>query len=126
MILAHGGQEAGYVFYIEDGELAYEYNGFGRLIKFPRVKIQPGKLNVELDFKATGNRQGFGTLLLNGTKVAEGQLGPTFYFVPYDGLDIGKDAHSPVSWDVYQKYGVFKYSGKIEQVTYIPGSYAPN
>ncbi len=126
VILAHGGQEVGYVFYIEDGELAYEYNSYGRLTKFPRVKLQPGKLNIELNFDATGKRQGSGTLSLNGKKVASGQLGLTFSGFPYEGLDIGKDARSPVSWDVYQKHGVFKYSGKIEQVTYTPGAYAPD
>ena len=125
VILAHGGQEIGYIFYIENGELAYEYNSYGRLIKFPRVKLQPGELNIELDFDATGNRQSSGTLLVNGQKVAAGELGLTFSGFPYEGLDIGKDARSPVSWDIYQKYGVFPYTDKIKQVTYTPGSPAP-
>jgi len=61
------------------------------------VKLQPGELNIELDFNATGNRQGSGTLLVNGQEVAAGELGLTFSGFPYEGLDIGKDARSPVS-----------------------------
>ncbi|MEH1824538.1 MAG: hypothetical protein V7L22_04075 [Nostoc sp.] len=126
MILAHGGQEAGYIFYIDNGKLFYEHNNYGQSIKFPPVSLQPGKLNIDLNYDALGKRQGSGTLSVNGKQVAAGQLGLTFGGFPYEGLDIGKDARSPVSWDLYKKYGVFKYTGAIKQVKYVPGSPAPD
>ncbi|WP_143855511.1 LamG domain-containing protein [Nostoc sp. 'Peltigera membranacea cyanobiont' 232] len=126
VILAHGGQEAGYIFYIDNGKLFYEHNSYGQSIKFPTVQLKPGQLNIDFNYDALGKRQGSGTLFVNGQQVAMGKLGLTFGGFPYEGLDIGKDARSPVSWDLYKKHGIFKYGGAIEQVKYIPGSPAPN
>ncbi|MBN3899666.1 MAG: arylsulfatase [Nostoc sp. NOS(2021)] len=126
VILAHGGQEVGYIFYIDDGKLFYEHNNYGQSIKFPPVPLQPGQLHIDFNYDALGKRQGSGTLSVNGQQVAAGKLGLTFGGFPYEGLDIGKDARSPVSWDLYKKYGVFKYTGAIEQVKYVPGSPAPD
>ncbi|MEH2135065.1 hypothetical protein [Nostoc sp.] len=111
MILAHGGQEAGYIFYIDDGKLFYEHNSYGQSIKFPAVQLQTGQLKIGFNYDALGKCQGSGTLFVNGQQVATGKLGLTFAGFPYEGLDIGKDARSPVSWDLYKKHGIFKYTG---------------
>ena len=45
---------------------------------------------------------------------------------PFEGIDVGIDRRSPVSWDVYERYGPFPYSGRLETVTYRPGELAPD
>jgi arylsulfatase len=117
------------VLYIENGELAYEYNAYGELIKLPGTKIKPGKLDVVFHYTATGKQMGQYTLSVNGNKYADGPLGPvTAGGAPHEGLDIGIDRRAPVSWDVYEKHGAFPYTGKgvIESVTYAPGPVAPD
>ena len=44
----------------------------------------------------------------------------------HEGLDIGLDRRAPVSWDVYQKHGAFRYTGTIRGVTIEPGARAPD
>jgi len=41
-------------------------------------------------------------------------------------LYIGLDRRAPVSWDVFQKHGSFRYTGTIRSVTIEPGSRAPD
>jgi arylsulfatase len=125
VIYAHGGQDAGYILYIENGELAYEYNSFGKMIKLPKAKIEPGRLEIVLDVKAIGKFMGEASLSVNGRKVSEGMVGPLLVAVAHEGLDIGLDRRAPVSYDIYAKHGAFPYTGKIESVTYVPGPYAP-
>jgi hypothetical protein len=131
VIFAEGGDDFGAILYIEKGELAFENIAFGKWTKFPRVPLQPGTLNIEFKLQAapikglwTGG--GTGTLYVNGNKAAEGTL-PAWSLsqgsligAPLDGLDIGLDRRAPISWDLYKKYGVFKYTGRIEQVSVTP------
>jgi arylsulfatase len=53
-------------------------------------------------------------------------LSPTLMAGFHEGLDIGLDRRAPVSWDVYQKYGSFPYTGTIHGVTIEPGARAPD
>jgi arylsulfatase len=45
---------------------------------------------------------------------------------PFEGIDVGIDRRSPVSWPVYERYGPFPYSGSIHTVRYEPGERAPD
>ncbi|OWY60476.1 hypothetical protein B7486_68975, partial [cyanobacterium TDX16] len=46
-------------------------------------------------------------------------------FAPFQGIDVGIDRRSPVSWSLYERHGAFPYSGEIDSVTYRPGNAAP-
>jgi arylsulfatase A-like enzyme len=134
IIFANGADDLGSILYIENGELAFENVGFGTWTKFPRVPLQPGILNIQFNLKAAAYNPanglntgaGSGSLYVNGTLVSQGNLPvwsantPSLLGEPLDGLDIGKDRRGPVSWDIFNKYGVFKYSGVIDQVTVTP------
>ena len=45
---------------------------------------------------------------------------------PFEGIDIGVDRRSPVSWDIYERHGPFSYTGDLQAVTYRPGELAPD
>ena len=45
---------------------------------------------------------------------------------PFQGIDVGIDRRSPVSWAVYQRHGTFPFSGALHQVAYLPGAPAPD
>jgi arylsulfatase len=47
------------------------------------------------------------------------------FLAPLEGIDVGIDRRSPVSWPVYERHGPFPYSGQLESVTYTPGEAAP-
>ena len=42
------------------------------------------------------------------------------------GIDVGIDRRSPVSWEIYTRHGAFPYAGALESVTYTAGAYAPD
>jgi arylsulfatase len=49
-----------------------------------------------------------------------------FGIAPFEGIDVGIDRRSPVSWDLYERFGPFPYSGTLHSVTYTPGEPAPD
>ena len=45
---------------------------------------------------------------------------------PFQGIDVGIDRRSPVSWELARAHGPYPYSGRIHGVTYEPGPPAPD
>ena len=82
---------------------------------------------VVVDVQAPGGR------IWNVSVSADGQIGTSLSdipqmigFLPWQGIDVGLNRRSPVSWDIYQRHGTFPYTGTIHQVTYTPGPPAPD
>ena len=44
----------------------------------------------------------------------------------FQGIDVGIDRKSPVSWRVHAEHGAFPFSGAIRDVRYQPGAPAPD
>jgi arylsulfatase len=40
---------------------------------------------------------------------------------PWTGISVGVDARGPVSWDLRERRGPFRYTGDLVAVTYTPG-----
>jgi arylsulfatase len=49
-----------------------------------------------------------------------------FGIAPFEGIDVGIDRRSPVSWEIYERFGPFPYSGTLHAVTYTPGEPGPD
>ncbi|PYM90757.1 MAG: hypothetical protein DME04_21540 [Candidatus Rokuibacteriota bacterium] len=127
VVWAIGEQIGGVVLYVEDGRLRLCYNGYGEFSELPPVALAAGEVEATLEYEALGNRQGRGRILLNGVEKTPWQaLSPTLMVGFHEGLDIGLDRRAPVSWDVYQKHGTFRYTGTIRGVTIEPGARAPD
>ena len=45
---------------------------------------------------------------------------------PFQGIDIGIDRGSPVSWQRYETDGPFPFTGTVRWVRYEPGELAPD
>ena len=45
---------------------------------------------------------------------------------PFEGIDVGIDRRSPVSWEIYERFGPFAYTGTLHSVAYVPGEDAPD
>jgi hypothetical protein len=48
--------------------------------------------------------------------IALSALSPTLIVGPFEGFDVGLDRHAPVIWKLYQRHGVYRYNGKIDEV----------
>ncbi|MCY3577042.1 MAG: arylsulfatase [bacterium] len=127
VLVAHGSQAAGYVLYVEDGALHFEVNSGGRYMIADPMNLPGECRQIEVDVQAPGGR------IWNVTVSADGQAGTTlsdipqmFGFLPWQGIDVGLNRRSPVSWDIHQRHGTFPYTGTIHQVTYTPGPPAPD
>lgn len=40
---------------------------------------------------------------------------------PWTGISVGVDARGPVSWDLRERRGPFRYTGDLRAITYAPG-----
>ena len=86
----------------------------------PVVTTTTRKATIRYEFTYDGGglgKGGTGTLLVNGKKVAEGQIEKTqaFAFSADEGADVGTDSETAVTDDY--KEGDNKFTGKIRKVT---------
>jgi arylsulfatase len=85
----------------------------------------PGQHDAVLEYEALGKRAGRGRILVDGLEmVAWSPLSPTLMVGPFEGFDVGLDRRAPVFWELFQRHGVYRYSGKIDEVWIDPGQRA--
>lgn len=128
ILVAHGGQEAGYVLWIEDRMVHLEINRYGLAEPVGSAALGDAVSEISVEFVAPGGARWDITVRVDGLVVfeREGLTQFTSSYLPFEGIDVGLDRRSPVSWDLYQRHGTFPYSGTIHQVTYIPRDSAPD
>jgi arylsulfatase len=128
MLVAHGDQGGGYALCIEDGVLTYIHNGFGVMTEVrAAAPLAPGRHDITLDVVNPGQLVWNVRLLVDGTEVAAHDGCRSFVgMAPFEGIDVGIDRRSPVSWRIYEQHGPFPYAGEIHHVTYTPGELAPD
>jgi arylsulfatase len=126
VLVAHGDQGGGYNVYIEDGHLRFAYNDYGNLHDVDAGALKPGSHVVTLRATAVDNFAWDFAVLVNGVSAAQlDHMNMLLWIAPLQGIDIGLDRRSPVSWPLYERYGSFRYTGSLASVTYIPGEPAP-
>ncbi|MBO0872136.1 MAG: arylsulfatase [Pseudonocardia sp.] len=115
VLLAHGDVCGGHVLFVRSGELHYEYNHQGTRyhVKAPMPQgAAPRQLSVR--FTRAGERRGVATLLCDGVEIGAGEIASTArYMIGWQGLTIGADTLSPVSWD-YE--AGFPFTGTLRHV----------
>jgi arylsulfatase A-like enzyme len=126
VLVAHGDQGGGYSVYVEDGRLLFAYNHYGIMALLDGGPLPPGAQTVVLR-ATTGAGFTWDFELCVGEAVVASMPGAQMLlgFAPFQGIDVGIDRRSPVSWSVYERHGSFPYSGALAAVTYRPGAAAP-
>jgi arylsulfatase len=122
VILSQAGRFGGWSLYFKGGKPTYVYNWVG-LQHYSIAATQPvpaGKATIRFEFAYDGGKPGsggMGTILVNGTKVAEGRIDRTqaFVFSADEGVDVGQDGGTPVTEDYRERDN--KFTGKIQKVT---------
>jgi arylsulfatase len=127
ILVAHGGQEGGYVLWVEDDQLGLTINAFGTPLPIGLAPIPSESERIDVHFEVIAPRRWRVRVDLDGTPVLTGDDVPQFaHFLPYEGIDVGIDRRSPVSWDLYRRHGAFPFTGTIHDVTYTPGPADPD
>jgi arylsulfatase A-like enzyme len=127
VILSQAGRFGGWSLYLKDGKPMYAYNFLGlKTYKVAATDALPaGKATIRYEFAYDGpglGKGGTGTILVNGTKVAEAKIDHTQgnFFSADEGTDVGQDGETPVTDDY--KEGDNKFTGKIQKVVIEVGS----
>ena len=131
MIVTQGGRFGGYGLFLSKGEL-----GIGRgkvvflynLLDLKRTawegpELKPGKHKIVFDFKFDGpglGKGGTGVLSVDGKEVAKNSMEHTtpIMFPEDEDFDIGQDTRTGVAFIEYRYDVPFKFTGKINKVTF--------
>lgn len=128
VLVAHGDQGGGYSLYIDDsGELVAAHNGYGVEREVRGPVVPPGPHELGLHIRCPGQDRWNLEVSIDGVTVASGEdFRLLMAMAPFQGIDIGIDRRSPVSWPVYERHGPFAFSGVLHHVDYLPGTPAPD
>ena len=127
-LVAHGDQGAGYGLYVLNDELRFVHNdGRGGMRECSGGLLAPGPRRVELVMTAPGKTVWDVGLKVDGEVTGELTGVPMLFgMAPFEGIDVGIDRRSPVSWSIYERFGPFPYTGRLHSVRYVPGALAPD
>jgi arylsulfatase A-like enzyme len=120
VLFAHGGQGGGYVVYVENGRLRLGWNEYGVLHEADGGPLEPGNHEAVLAVLACSG--GRCDVSLGEARLAN--LRMFLFAAPLEGIDVGIDRRSPVSWPLYERHRGFRYPGAITSVRYVPGDLA--
>ncbi len=127
-LIAHGCQGAGYGLYVLNNEVVFVHNnGRGATRTYPAGPIKDRTPSVDLSFVATPQRRWDVSVTIGTqahTSIATAPM--LFGIAPFEGIDVGICRRSPVSWDLYQRFGTFAYTGTIRSARYTPGEPGPD
>jgi arylsulfatase A-like enzyme len=127
VLVAHGGQGGGYSAYVEGGRLFVAYNEYGDLHTLDAGTLSPGAHAIELELTVRERLRWDVMVRVDGTEAARlDDVSMLFAMAPFEGIDVGVDRRSPVSWPVYQRHGAFAFRGALGHVRYVPGPIAPD
>lgn len=131
MLVSHGDQGGGYAVYIDDDdELVYVHNGYGLITELRCGPVPTGTAAIRLAVTAPGNWRWNIEMLVGGAGAqSRGTLADLLMLgamAPFEGINVGIDRRSPVSWEIYEEHGAYPFTGRLHAVTYTPGEPAPD
>ncbi len=128
ILVAHGDQGGGYALYVDGGSYRLVFNdGRGRMHSLDGGPVPVGEVRLTAAFDAVGGGTWTARLSLDGAeRSALKGLPLLFPMAPFEGISVGTDRKSPVSWALWEEHGCFPFSGALRSVTYTPGEPAPD
>jgi arylsulfatase A-like enzyme len=126
-LVSHGDQGGGYGLYLEDQRVGYVHNAFGVMHELDAGPLTDDEHIITLDVVNPGGFRWNVRVLVDGEeRAAADGLRCFIGMAPFQGISIGVDRKSPVSWRIYERHGAFRYRGALHHVTYTPGELAPD
>ncbi len=96
VLYARGGHNVGHTFFVKDGDLHFDYNALGTHHRATTpLPIAPGRHEIEARFERTGPG-GTLSLALDGDELTSIEIPKLVRMLGSTGLDVGRDALSPV------------------------------
>ncbi|HEY5640041.1 MAG TPA: arylsulfatase [Dehalococcoidia bacterium] len=115
VLYARGSHNVGQTFFVKDGKLQFDYNALGRHHRaVSEADLTPGAHRLEARFDR-GVPSGTLTIAIDGKDAGSVQVSPVVRILGSTGMDIGKNALSPVV-DDYEP--PFAFTGRLEKVTF--------
>ncbi len=118
VLVAVGDVSGGYVLYLTEGRLVFEYCYLGnrQTVASAPASVTPGATDLAFRFERTGDYRGTGRLEANGVVLCEQAMSDMARgMISWGSLSVGADTLSPVS-NSYD--GEFPFSGNIELVEF--------
>ncbi|HEY3502637.1 MAG TPA: arylsulfatase [Actinocatenispora sp.] len=123
VLLAQGDVCGGQVLYVRGGRLHYEYNHQGTRYRVSGA-LGGAASCLSMRFERTGTLRGRAVLLSDGEVVGAGDVSSTArYLIGWQGLTVGADTLSPVSWDYPAG---FAFTGTLRYVDLLLGDDGPH
>ncbi|MFG2627169.1 sulfatase-like hydrolase/transferase [Streptomyces sp. NPDC048473] len=127
VLVSHGDQGGGYSLYVEDGRLRFAYNEYGVLHETDAGPLAPGEHVIVLAATAEQGLRWRFTLTVDGeVRATPPSVHQLIGMAPFQGISIGIDRKSPVSWPLYERHRSFRHRGRLRSVTYRPGEPGPD
>ena len=126
VLFAHGDQGGGYLLAVDDGVVQFAFNAYGSL-----TTVHAGPLGEagRVVLRATtrpGLHWHFEVQVGDAAPVDAGDHPMLIGMSPFEGIDVGVDRRSPVSWPLFERHGAFAFDGAIRRVRVVPGAPAPD
>ncbi|MFF0543110.1 arylsulfatase [Nocardia thailandica] len=122
VLVAHGDPLGGYILYIEDGRVTFGVNGYGRWDSVTTAAVPAGTTSITVRGEIRPRLRTDFTVEVDGLDPVT--LPDQIQLVgmsPWTGISVGVDARGPVSWNLRERRGTFRYTGGLRAVTYRPG-----
>lgn len=128
MLFSHGDQGGGYGLYIDEGdELVFVHNGYGAMSELRCGSVPAGTEHIRLSVTAPGSWSWDIEVIVGAESRAQAEgLVMLGAIAPFEGINVGIDRRSPVSWALAERHGAFPYTGRLKAVSYTPGEPAPD
>ena len=115
VLYARGGHNVGHSFFVHDGDLQFDYNALGTHFRARGpLQVSPGRHELTARFVRV-ERSGTIHLSVDGAEVGSVEIPKLVRMLGSTGLDVGRDALSPVV-DDYD--APFAFTGTIERIVF--------
>ncbi len=127
-LVAHGDQGSGYGVYVLDEHIWFVHNdGRGTETKFDAGVMPDGATSAVLTMDALAGRRWTASISVDGAPAAGSvEVAMLFGIAPFEGIDVGIDRRSPVSWEIFERFGPFAYTGALRSARYVPCEPGPD
>ena len=127
VLVSHGDQGGGYLVYLDNDRPVFLFNdGRGSMHSLVGPPLPEGPHELTVSVSAAVARRWTVRLLVDA--VEHGTLASIpslFPMAPFEGITVGADPRSPVSWELAQTEGTFAYTGTLHDVRYLVGEAGP-